>query len=151
MGVHIVIMGCTVALQCNPTWCLLEIDFANAHSNCSRGNIWEELERDSYFHFLIQIFLNLYGENCTPQWHFGTGPDQPPTSLNWSGDGLQQGETMANVIFNILAARLYMAFMKIIGDRGVLFSIAYYVKIARPPLVQAEIVAEHLGLAMSEA
>jgi hypothetical protein len=25
------------------------------------------LERDSYFHFLIHIFLNLYGETCTPQ------------------------------------------------------------------------------------
>ncbi len=65
--VQIVIMGCTVALQWNPGWCLLEIDFKNAHTDCSRGNIWEELERDTYFHFLIQIFLNLYGDNCTPQ------------------------------------------------------------------------------------
>jgi len=81
-GVQIVILGCTLALQCNPTRCLLEIDFANAHSDCSRGKIWEELERDSYFHFLIKIFLNLYGENCNPQWHFGNGPDQPPTSLH---------------------------------------------------------------------
>ncbi len=52
-GVQIVIMGCTMALQCNPDWCMLEIDFANAHSECNRGNIWEELERDTYFHFLI--------------------------------------------------------------------------------------------------
>jgi hypothetical protein len=65
-GVEIVIMGCTVALQCNPTWCLLEIDFANAHTNCSRGSIWEELERGTYFHFLIHIFLSLYGDNATP-------------------------------------------------------------------------------------
>ena len=145
------ILGCTLALQCNPTWCLLKIDIANAHSDCSRGKMWEEKERDSYLHFLIQIFLNLYGESCTPQWHFGNGPDQPPTSLHGSGDGLRQGETMANVIFNILAARLYMAFMKIIGDRGVFFAIADDVKIARPPSNLAEIVAQLLGLAMSEA
>jgi hypothetical protein len=62
------------------------VDFANAHSGCSRGNIWEELEKDTYFHFLIQI-LNLYGDNCTPPVAFGDGPDQPPTS---SGDGLTQ-------------------------------------------------------------
>jgi hypothetical protein len=35
-GVQIVILGCTLALQCNPEWCLLELDYANAHSNCSR-------------------------------------------------------------------------------------------------------------------
>jgi hypothetical protein len=58
---------------------------------------------------------------------------------------------MANVLFNILAARLYMAFMKIIGDRGVFFSIANDVKIAGPPLVTAKIVAQLPGLAMSEA
>ena len=71
-SVQIVIMGCIVALQCNPTWCLLDIDFANARSDCNRGNIWEDLERNSYFHFLIQIFLNLYGENCTPNGTSGT-------------------------------------------------------------------------------
>ncbi len=38
-GVQIVIMGCTIALQCNPEWCLLEIDFKNAHTDYSRGNI----------------------------------------------------------------------------------------------------------------
>jgi len=58
---------------------------------------------------------------------------------------------MANVLFNILAARLYMAFLKIIGDRGVLFSVAYDVKIAWPPSVLAKIVAQLFGLAMSEA
>ena len=58
---------------------------------------------------------------------------------------------MANVLFNILAARLYRAFMKIIGDRGVLFSIADDVKIAGPPSVLAEIVAQLPFLSMSEA
>ncbi len=37
-GVQIFILGCTVALQCNPGRCLLEIDYAIAHSDCSRGN-----------------------------------------------------------------------------------------------------------------
>ena len=55
------------------------------------------------------------------------------------------------MLFNILAARLYMAFMKIIGDRGAFFSVAYDVKIARPPSEPEEIVTQLLGLAMSEA
>jgi len=59
---------------------------------------------------------------------------------------------MANhVLFNILVASLYMAFMKIIGDRGVRFSIADDMKIAWPPSVLAKIVAQLSGLAMSEA
>ena len=45
------ILGCTVALKCNLDWCLLQIDFANAHTDCNGGNIWEELEKDSFFHF----------------------------------------------------------------------------------------------------
>jgi hypothetical protein len=58
---------------------------------------------------------------------------------------------MANVLFNILAARLYIAFMKIIGDRGALFSIADDVKIAGPPSLLAEIVAQLPALSMTEA
>ena len=65
-GVHQVIMGCTITLQCNPGWCLLEIDFANAHSDCGRGNIWEELKRNSYFHYLIKICMCLYCDSVTP-------------------------------------------------------------------------------------
>jgi hypothetical protein len=84
---------------------------------------------DAYFHFLIQIFLMMYGDHCTPQWHYGNGPDQPPTSIHWSGDGLRQGETAANVFFNILSARLYRAFMKIIDGRGILLAISDDVKI----------------------
>ena len=66
------ILGCTVALQCNPTCVLGEFDLKNAHKHCSRGLIWEELMNDVYFHFLIQIFLCMYGDTCTPQWYFGT-------------------------------------------------------------------------------
>ncbi len=65
---------------------MLEFDFENAHTACNKGKIWEELEKDTFFHFLIQIFLSLYGEKYTPQWHFGNGPDQPLMSIHWSGD-----------------------------------------------------------------
>ncbi len=58
---------------------------------------------------------------------------------------------MANVLFNIVAARLYMAMTEIIGERGVLFAIADDVKIVGPPSILAEIVAQLLALAMSEA
>jgi hypothetical protein len=80
-GVQQVILGCTVALQSNPTWVLGVFDLRNAQTDCSRGVIWQELENDQYFHLLIQIFICMYGENRTPQRHFGNGPDQPPTSI----------------------------------------------------------------------
>ena len=58
---------------------------------------------------------------------------------------------MANVLFNIVAARFYRETMKINGDRGVLFAIADDVRIAGPPFVLAEIVAQlRPALAMSE-
>ena len=150
-GVQQVIMGCIVALQNNPGWVLFQGDMANAHTDCSRDLIWKGLQADSFFHFLIQIFLCLYGNNCTPQWHFGNGPDQPPTSMHMSIDGLRQGETAPNVFFNILASRLYRAFMKILNGRGILLDIAYDVKICAPPYVLAEIVGKLPALAMSEA
>ena len=93
----------------------------------------------------------MYGDNCTPQWHFNNGPDQPPTSIHWSGDGLRQGETAANVFFNILAAMLYRAFMKILDGRGVLFGLADDVNIVWPPEVLGDIVVRLPTLAMSEA
>jgi hypothetical protein len=36
-----VIMVCTVALQTNPTWVLGQFDLRNAHTDCSRGFIWQ--------------------------------------------------------------------------------------------------------------
>ncbi len=45
-------------------------------------------------------------------------------------------------MFSILATRLYISSMKIFVDHGVLFSIADDVKIAGPPSVLAEIVAQ---------
>jgi len=146
-GVQQVIMGCIVALECNPTFILGSLGFpwipwilGSPHTDCSRGLIWEMLMNDTYFHFLIHIFLCMYGDTCNPHWHYGSGPDQPPTSIHWSGDGLCQGETAANVFFNILTARLYMAFMKILSGRGILLAIADDVKICAPPSVLAEIV-----------
>ncbi len=66
-------------------------------------------------------------------------------------DGLRQGETAANVFFNIMSARLYKAFMKILNGRGILLAIADDVKICAPPFVLAEIVGKLPALAMSEA
>ncbi len=81
--------------------------------------------------------MHVWGYVHPPHWHYGNDPDQPPTSLHWSEDGLRQGETAANVFFNILSARLYRAFMKILNGRGVLLAIADDVKICAPPSVLA--------------
>ena len=139
-----------MSLQCNPDWVLGEFDLKNAHTDCSRGLIWQELLNDTYFHFLVHIFLCMYGETCTPQWHYGNGPDQPPPSIHWSGDGLRQGETIANAFSNIFATRLYRAFTKILNGRGILLVIADDVKICAPPSDLAEIVDRLPALAMSE-
>jgi hypothetical protein len=93
----------------------------------------------------------MYGDTCTPQWHYGNGLDQPPTSIHWSGDGLRQGETVANVFFDILPARLYRAFMKIFNVHGILLAIADDVKIHWPPAVLADIVGKLPALAKCEA
>jgi hypothetical protein len=151
-GVHQVITGYTVALQNNPYWVMGKFDLRKAHTDCYRGLIWQELEADPFFHFLIQIFI-LYGENCTPQWHFGNGPDQPPTSCHMSREGLRKGETAANVFFNILATRIYRACSKILDGRGILLglSLADDCKILGPPEVVNESVEQLPTLAMSEA
>ena len=133
---------CTAALEFIPDFCLLQIDFANVHTYNSRGEIWEELEIYTFFHFLIQLFICLYGDNCTPQANFSNGPHKLPTDMHMLGDGLRQGETAANVFFNILAARLYKAFMKIIDECGTLFPLAEDGNIAETPAVLAEIVAK---------
>ena len=85
-----------------------------------------------------------------PQWHYGNGPDQPPPSIHWSGDGLRQGETIANAFSNIFATRLYRAFTKILNGRGILLAIADDVMICAPPSDLAEIVDRLPALAMSE-
>ena len=64
--VHQVILGCTVTLKSNPNWVLGEFDLKNAHTDCSRVLIWQELLNDNYFHVLMQIFLCVYCDTCTP-------------------------------------------------------------------------------------
>ncbi len=91
------------------------------------------------------------GSIAPPSGTTGTAQTSPPTSIHWSGDGLRQGETAADVFFNILSARLYRAFMKILNGRGVLLAIADDVKICAPPSVLAEIVGRLSALAMYEA
>ncbi len=54
------------------------------------------------------------------------------------------------MFFNILSARLYRAFMKILNGRGILLAISDDVKICCPPSVLAEVVGELPALAMSE-
>jgi len=104
-----------MALQCNNTFVLGEFDLRNAHIDCSRGLIWQELENDPYFNFLIQIFICIYGDMCASQWHYGSGPDQPHTSRHMSGDGLHQGERDANLVFSVRTARLHRVFIKILN------------------------------------
>ena len=91
------------------------------------------------------------GENYTPQWHFGNGPGQPPTSCHMSAEGLRQGETTTNVFFNIVAARLYKAFSVILNERGILPCLADDCNILGSPDVVNEVVQQLPALAMSEA
>jgi len=56
----------------------------------------------------------------------------------------------ANFPFNILAAKLHIAFIMILDGRGVLFGLADDVNIACSPEVLGEIVVKLLDLAMSE-
>ncbi len=55
------------------------------------------------------------------------------------------------MFFNILAAILYRAFMKILNCRGILLAIADDVKTCAPPFVLAKIVDRLPALAMYEA
>jgi hypothetical protein len=67
-----------------------------------------------------------------------------------SGEGLRQGETTANVFFNIVAARLYRAFSVILNGRGILLGVADDCNILGPPDVVNEVVQQLHALAMSE-
>ncbi len=55
------------------------------------------------------------------------------------------------MFFNILSAKLYRAFMKILNGRRILLAISDDVKICCPPSVLAEVVDKLPALAMSEA
>ena len=104
---------------------------------------------DVYLRFVILIFLFMY--TCTLQWHYGNAPDQPPIRINYYGDGLCQGETVVNVFFDILSARLYKAYMEILNGRGILLAIADDVKMCASPFLLTKIVGKLPAPAMSEA
>ena len=149
-GVQKVQIGCTIGLQHNPSFVMGEMDMKNAHPTGSRGRLFEELQANPDYHFLLATAHNLYGNNRTPQWHFGNGPDRPPTSTHWSVEGLRQGDAAASVLFNILVARLYRAVIGKLDGRGILLAIADDVKILAPTSVMEEIMEAFPAMAWEE-
>ena len=61
---------------------------------------------------MLESFRALYGKNVTPQWHYGNGPDRPPTSCHMSIEGFRQGDAPATVYFNILVAEYTGAYWR---------------------------------------
>ncbi len=118
---------------------------------CNQTQFKDELENDVIYHYLVEAFRALYRGSVTPQWHYGDGPDRPPTSCHMSIDGLRQVDAPATVFFNILAARIYKKQLAVLDGRGVLFAIADDVKIAAPPTVIENIVDSFAGIAWNEA
>ena len=59
---------------------------------------------------------------------------------------MRKGETAANVFFNILATRLYKAFMKTLDDKGRVFGLTDDVNIVYSPEVMGDIVIKLLAL-----
>jgi len=99
----------------------------------------------------MEVFKSIYGKTVTPQWHYGDGPDRPPTSVHMYVDGFRQGDVPASIFFNILAARIYRRQLATLSGRGVLFAIVDDVKIAAQPAVIAEIVDTFAEVAWHEA
>ena len=96
------------------------------------------------------MFLNLYGTSSTPQWLYGHGPDNAPSSQHDSCEGLRQGDALATAIFNILATRLYKKLITLLDGRGILVAIADDVHILAPPGVLAEVAEAFPRLAWEE-
>ena len=150
-GVQQVILGITLSLQLNLDFVEIDLDLKNAHTLSSRDKIEEELESDLIYHYLVETFKSLYGRTVTPQWHYGDGPDRPPTSCHMSTDGIRQGDAPGIVFFNILTARIYRKQLATLDGRGVLFAVSDDVKIGAPPNVIGEIVDSIADIAWSEA
>ena len=70
----------------------IDLDMKNVHTFSSRDKAEEELESDIIYHYLLEVFKSLYGKTATPQWHYGDGPDRPPTSVHMFVDGFKQGD-----------------------------------------------------------
>ena len=111
----------------------------------------EELESDIIYHYLLESFRALYGKTVTPQWHYGDGPNLPPTSCHMSVDGLRQGDAPATVYFNILVARVYRKQLATLDGRGALFAVADDLRVLGPPEVIGEIVEAFPTVAWEEA
>ena len=138
-------------MQLNPLFVEIDLDLANAHTFSSRDKNEEELESDIIYHYLFEVFKALYGTTVTPQWHYGDGPNRPPTSVHMYVDGFRQGDGPATIYFNILAAIIYRKHLATLDGRGVLFAIADDVKIAATPSVIVEIVDTFADIAWHEA
>jgi len=150
-GVQQVILICTLALQVHPSFVQIDLDLRNAHTFWSRDEIGEELESDIIYNYLLESLRALYGKNVTPRWHYGDGPDCPPTSRHVSIDGLRQGDASATVYFNILVARVYRKHLALLDGRGVLFAVSDDLRIMAPLAIIREIVEVFPETAWEEA
>ena len=68
-----------------------------------------------------------------------------------SCEGLRQGDAPATVYFNVLSARIYRKQLQVLDGRGVLFAVAYDVKILGPPEAIKELAEGFPTLAWEEA
>ena len=64
-GVQQVILACNIALEINPSWLMLDLDYKNAHTLCSRARLEEELELNEAYHYMLESFRALYGKTLT--------------------------------------------------------------------------------------
>jgi len=150
-GVQQVIMACTITLEINPTWVMMDLDSENARTFCSWDKLEGELELNVVYHSMLTSYKDLYGKNVIVQWHFGNGRDSHPTSFQMSCEGLRQGDAPALVSFNVLIARVYRKQIVLLAGRGVLFAMADDVKIMAPPAVITELAEGFPALVWHEA
>ena len=111
----------------------------------------EDLESDIIYHYLLESFRALYGKTTNPQWHYGDGPDRPPTRCHMFVDGLRQGDAPATVYFNIMVAQVYRKQLATLDGRGALFAVADDLRVMGPPDVIGEIVEAFSKVAWEEA
>jgi hypothetical protein len=105
-GVQQVMMGITLSLHLNPNFVEIDLDLKNAHTFSSSDKAKEELESDVIYYYLLEVFKSPYSKNVTPHWHYGDGPDRPPTSVHMSSDVFRQEDALASIFSNLLAARI---------------------------------------------
>ena len=69
--VHQVILACTITLEINPSWIMLDLDSDNAHTLCSRDKLEVELEINLVYHYMLMSYKDIYRKTLTFQSHFG--------------------------------------------------------------------------------